>query len=144
MTAAPHATALDPAICERARLARDPRFDGLFFIAVTSTGIFCRTVCPVPAPKASNVRYYDSAAAATAAGFRPCLRCRPEAAPGSPLHRAKSELVAGALGSRLNAHAGQQVRNESEDGPGTHGVTTYDSAPRGRTLRAAAANLAWV
>ena len=97
MTAAPHATALDPAICERARLARDPRFDGLFFIAVTSTGIFCRTVCPVPAPKASNVRYYDSAAAATAAGFRPCLRCRPEAAPGSPLHRAKSELVAGAL-----------------------------------------------
>lgn len=92
-----HATTLDHAICERARLARDPRFDGLFFIAVTSTRIFCRTVCPVPAPKACNVRYYDSAAAAAAAGFRPCLRCRPEAAPGSPLHRAKSDLVAGAL-----------------------------------------------
>jgi AraC family transcriptional regulator of adaptative response / DNA-3-methyladenine glycosylase II len=92
-----HATTLDLRICERARRARDPRFDGLFFIAVTSTRIFCRTVCPVPAPKACNVRFYDSAAAASAAGFRPCLRCRPEAAPGSPLHRAKSDLVAGAL-----------------------------------------------
>lgn len=97
MSSIPHATTLDLRICERARRARDPRFDGLFFIAVTSTRIFCRTVCPVPAPKAQNVRYYDSAAAAAAAGFRPCLRCRPEAAPGSPLHRAKSDLVAGAL-----------------------------------------------
>lgn len=88
---------LDPRICERARLARDARFDGLFFTAVTSTGIYCRPVCPAPTPKARNVRYYDSAAAAAAAGFRPCLRCRPEAAPGSPLHRARSELVAGAL-----------------------------------------------
>ena len=92
-----HATTLDQRVCDRARLARDPRFDGLFFIAVTSTRIFCRTVCPVPAPKPSNVRYYESAASAAAAGFRPCLRCRPEAAPGSPLHRAKSDLVAGAL-----------------------------------------------
>jgi AraC family transcriptional regulator of adaptative response / DNA-3-methyladenine glycosylase II len=88
---------LDPRVCERARLTRDARFDGLFFIAVTSTGIYCRPVCPAPSPKARNVRYYESAAAASAAGFRPCLRCRPEAAPGSPLHRAKSELVAGAL-----------------------------------------------
>lgn len=88
---------LDPRVCERARLTRDARFDGLFFTAVTSTGIYCRPVCPAPTPKATNVRYYDSAAAAAAAGFRPCLRCRPEAAPGSPLHRAKSELVAGAL-----------------------------------------------
>ncbi len=88
---------LDHRVCERARLTRDPRFDGLFFIAVTSTGIYCRTVCPARSPKARNIRYYDSAAAASAAGFRPCLRCRPEAAPGSPLHRAKSDLVAGAL-----------------------------------------------
>lgn len=88
---------LDPRTCERARLTRDVRFDGLFFTAVTSTGIYCRPVCPAPTPHARNVRYYDSAAAASAAGFRPCLRCRPEAAPGSPLHRAKSELVAGAL-----------------------------------------------
>jgi AraC family transcriptional regulator of adaptative response / DNA-3-methyladenine glycosylase II len=97
MQTQPHTSTLDQRICDRARETRDPRFDGLFFIAVTSTKIYCRTVCPVPAPKAQNVRYYDSAAAASAAGFRPCLRCRPEAAPGSPLHRAKSELVAGAL-----------------------------------------------
>jgi AraC family transcriptional regulator of adaptative response / DNA-3-methyladenine glycosylase II len=90
-------TVLDHRICEQARLTRDARFDGLFFTAVTSTGIYCRPVCPAPAPKAQNIRYYASAAAASAAGFRPCLRCRPEAAPGSPLHRAKSELVAGAL-----------------------------------------------
>src|SRR5690348_8007701 len=88
---------LDPRACDRARLTRDPRFDGLFFIAVTSTKIYCRPVCPAPSPKPRNIRYYDSAAAAAAAGFRPCLRCRPEAAPGSPLHRAKSDLVAGAL-----------------------------------------------
>ncbi|HEY6943284.1 AlkA N-terminal domain-containing protein [Dokdonella sp.] len=90
-------TSLDPRICDQARLTRDARFDGLFYIAVTSTGIYCRPVCPAPSPRAKNIRYYDSAAAASAAGFRPCLRCRPEAAPGSPLHRAKSELVAGAL-----------------------------------------------
>ena len=96
-TAAVPTSSLDPRTCERARLTRDARFDGLFFTAVTSTGIYCRPVCPAPTPHARNVRYYDSAAAAAAAGFRPCLRCRPEAAPGSPLHRAKSELVAGAL-----------------------------------------------
>jgi AraC family transcriptional regulator of adaptative response / DNA-3-methyladenine glycosylase II len=90
-------SSLDHRVCERARITRDPRFDGLFFTAVTSTGIYCRTVCPAPSPKPQNIRYYESAAAAAAAGFRPCLRCRPEAAPGSPLHRAKSELVAGAL-----------------------------------------------
>ena len=87
----------DRAICEQARLTRDARFDGLFFTAVKSTGIYCRPVCPAPTPLARNVVYYASAAAAAAAGFRPCLRCRPEAAPGSPLHRARSELVAGAL-----------------------------------------------
>ena len=88
---------LDPRICDQARLTRDARFDGLFYIAVTSTGIYCRPVCPAPSPRVKNIRYYDSAAAASAAGFRPCLRCRPEAAPGSPLHHAKSDLVAGAL-----------------------------------------------
>lgn len=93
----PATSTLDPRICERARLTRDARFDGLFFTAVTSTGIYCRPVCPASPPKAANVRYYDSAAAAAAAGFRPCLRCRPEAAPGSPLHHARSGLVAGAL-----------------------------------------------
>ena len=75
---------LDAAACERARLARDARFDGRFFTAVVSTGIYCRPVCPAPSPKSANVRYYPSAAAAAEAGFRPCLRCRPEASPGTP------------------------------------------------------------
>ncbi len=70
-----------PAICDRARAAKDARFDGLFFTAVRSTGIYCRPVCPAPTPKRSNVSYYPSAAAATAAGYRPCLRCRPELSP---------------------------------------------------------------
>lgn len=75
---------LDFDACERARLARDARFDGRFFIGVTTTGIYCRPVCPAPSPKSSNVRYYPTAAAAAEAGFRPCLRCRPEASPGTP------------------------------------------------------------
>ncbi len=66
----------------RARLARDPRFDGLFFIAVRSTGIYCRPICPAPSAKESNIEYYPHAAAAAARGYRPCLRCRPELAPG--------------------------------------------------------------
>ena len=65
-------------ICERARQARDPRFDGRFYVAVLTTGIYCRPVCPARTPRPENVRFYASAAAAQAAGFRPCLRCRPE------------------------------------------------------------------
>ncbi|MDG6347802.1 Ada metal-binding domain-containing protein, partial [Luteimonas sp. 8-5] len=71
-----------PQACERARLSRDPRFDGLFFTAVRSTGIYCRPVCPAPTPKRENIAYFGNAAAAEAAGFRPCLRCRPELSPG--------------------------------------------------------------
>jgi AraC family transcriptional regulator, regulatory protein of adaptative response / DNA-3-methyladenine glycosylase II len=68
-------------LCLRAMAAKDHRFDGLFFIAVRSTGIYCRPVCPAPPPKRSNIVFYANAAAATAAGFRPCLRCRPELSP---------------------------------------------------------------
>lgn len=89
--------ALDPKICDRARLARDPRFDGLFFTGVHSTGIFCRPVCPAPAPNPEHIIYYPSAAAAMEAGLRPCLRCRPEAAPGSPAWNGASTTVARAL-----------------------------------------------
>jgi AraC family transcriptional regulator of adaptative response / DNA-3-methyladenine glycosylase II len=88
---------IDPRICEQARLTRDPRFDGLFFTAVRSTGIYCRPICPAPTAKSRNVEYFANAAAAATAGYRPCLRCRPEAAPGTPLTRARSELVAAAL-----------------------------------------------
>jgi AraC family transcriptional regulator of adaptative response / DNA-3-methyladenine glycosylase II len=63
--------------------ARDPRFDGVFYIGVTSTGIYCRPVCTAKTPKAANCRFFDSAAAAEKANFRPCLRCRPELAPGN-------------------------------------------------------------
>src|SRR5215475_14855968 len=67
----------------KALLARDPRFDGIFFVGVTSTGIYCRPICPVKPPKEVNCRFYNSAQEAEQAGFRPCLRCRPELAPGS-------------------------------------------------------------
>ena len=97
MRTEPGQATLDTSVCEQARLTRDARFDGLFFTAVKTTGIYCRPVCPAPTPKPSNISYYASAAAAAAAGFRPCLRCRPEAAPGSSLHRASNELVSGAL-----------------------------------------------
>src|SRR5207344_3319574 len=63
--------------------ARDSRFDGVFFVAVTSTGIYCRPICPAKTPKAINCRFYHSAQEAEHAGFRPCLRCRPELAPGN-------------------------------------------------------------
>ena len=67
----------------KALAARDPRFDGVFFVAVTSTGIYCRPICPVKTPKAANCRFFDTAQESEQAGFRPCLRCRPELAPGS-------------------------------------------------------------
>lgn len=73
---------LDPAVCHAALDAHDPRFDGLFFVGVTSTGIYCRPICPARTPKRENRTFHPSAAAAEAAGFRPCLRCRPETAPG--------------------------------------------------------------
>ena len=88
---------LDPKICERARLSRDARFDGRFFVCVTTTGIFCRPICPAPPPKPRNVRFYPTAAAAAEAGFRPCLRCRPETSPGTPVWQGTSTTVSRAL-----------------------------------------------
>jgi AraC family transcriptional regulator of adaptative response / DNA-3-methyladenine glycosylase II len=88
---------LEEAICEQARLARDPRYDGRFFIGVTSTGIYCRPICPSPHARREHVRFFPSAAAAQDAGFRPCLRCRPEVAPGSSVWRGPSEIVRNAL-----------------------------------------------
>ena len=88
---------LDRAVCDRARRSRDPRFDGRFFIGVTSTRIHCRPICPVRAPKDENIRYFPTAAAAEAAGYRPCLRCRPEASPGSPAWAGTSGIVSRGL-----------------------------------------------
>lgn len=83
--------------CYRAVQSKDPRFDGWFFTAVTSTGIYCRPSCPATSPKATNVRFYPTAAAAQSAGFRACKRCRPDAAPGSPEWDVRADVVARAM-----------------------------------------------
>jgi AraC family transcriptional regulator of adaptative response / DNA-3-methyladenine glycosylase II len=87
----------DRAACYRALQSRDSRFDGLLFVGVTSTGIYCRPVCPARTPKFENCRFFRSAAAAQEAGFRPCLRCRPETAPELASWRGTSNTVARAL-----------------------------------------------
>lgn len=84
-------------ICYRALQSRDPRFDGLLFVGVTSTGIYCRPVCPARTAKLENCRFFGSAAAAQEAGFRPCLRCRPETAPDLASWRGTSNTVSRAL-----------------------------------------------
>src|SRR6266571_5845889 len=88
---------LDWKICWRARLARDARFDGKFFIGVLTTKIYCRPICRSRTSKESNVRYFASAAAAAEAGFRPCLRCRPECSPGTPAWAGTQNTVTRAL-----------------------------------------------
>jgi AraC family transcriptional regulator of adaptative response / DNA-3-methyladenine glycosylase II len=87
----------DSEICYRALRTRDARFDGRFFTAVKSTGIYCRPICPAPTPRRENCEFVACAAAAQQAGYRPCLRCRPEAAPGTPAWRGTSATVARAL-----------------------------------------------
>lgn len=84
-------------LCYRAICSRDVRFDGRFFTAVTTTGIYCRPICPARTPYPQHVRFYSCAAAAEAAGFRACRRCHPEASPGSPDWNARADLVARAL-----------------------------------------------
>ena len=88
---------LDHDTCYRAVQSRDPRFDGRFFTGVRTTGIYCRSVCPAVTPRARNVEFFACAAAAEQAGFRPCKRCRPETAPGTPAWRGTSATVARAL-----------------------------------------------
>ena len=88
---------LDPDTCYRAMVARDPRFDGRFFTAVTSTGIYCRPVCPARTPARANMRFFTCAAGAEAAGFRACRRCRPETSPGSPEWNVRADLAARAV-----------------------------------------------
>ncbi|MGH7062446.1 MAG: bifunctional transcriptional activator/DNA repair enzyme AdaA [Stellaceae bacterium] len=88
---------LDWATCDRARLARDPAVDGMFFTGVRTTRIYCRPVCPVRPARSQNVLFFPSAAAAERAGFRPCLRCRPEAAPGSPAWNGTATTVTRAM-----------------------------------------------
>jgi len=83
--------------CARAVQSKDARFDGWFFTAVLTTGIYCRPSCPVVPPKPENMRFFPSAAAAQQAGFRACKRCRPDASPGSPEWNERADLVARAM-----------------------------------------------
>ncbi|HMJ60378.1 MAG TPA: AlkA N-terminal domain-containing protein [Bryobacteraceae bacterium] len=100
---------LEPETCYRALAAHDARFDGCFFVAVSSTRIYCRPVCRVKAPKRQNCSFYPSAATAEAAGYRPCLRCRPELAPGN------ADVEAG---NRIARHAAGLI----EEGVGIDGT----------------------
>src|SRR5277367_4095994 len=84
-------------ISYRALQSRDPRFDGLLLVGCTSTGIYCRPICPARTPKFENCRFFASAAAAQEAGFRPCLRCRPEIAPDLAFWRGTANTVSRAL-----------------------------------------------
>src|SRR6478609_8747542 len=88
---------LDPEACYRAVATRDARFDGRFFTGVKTTGIYCRPICPARTPKRENVIFFVSAAAAQEAGFRPCLRCRPETSPDVGAWQGTSNTVARAL-----------------------------------------------
>ncbi|MGO9037862.1 MAG: AlkA N-terminal domain-containing protein [Steroidobacteraceae bacterium] len=100
---------LDSDACFRAVRARDRRFDGRFFTAVATTGIYCRPICPVRAPKRENMRFFSSAAAAEGAGFRPCLRCRPERAPGLAAVDAAGRLIGAAIAG-IEEHALSNAR----------------------------------
>lgn len=87
----------DFASCYRAVQAKDARFDGWFITAVVTTGIYCRPSCPAPLPLEHNARFFPTAAAAQGAGFRPCKRCRPDTAPGSPEWNVRGDVVARAI-----------------------------------------------
>lgn len=91
------ALALDPERCYLAAQSRDARFDGWFYVAVRTTGIYCRPSCPAVTPKRSNVEFHRTAAAAQQRGFRACKRCRPDAAPGSPEWDLRGDVVARAM-----------------------------------------------
>ncbi len=92
---------LDDDACYRAFTMRDARLDGRIFGAVRTTGIYCRPVCPARTPKRENIRFYPSAAAAQEAGFRPCLRCRPETSPDLGSWKGTSNTVSPIVGVRF-------------------------------------------
>lgn len=117
----------DAATCYSALAARDERFDGHFFVGVTTTGIYCRPICAARTPRRDRCRFFGSQAAAERAGFRPCLRCRPELAPGRALIDAVPQLVRRAL---RRIEDGELDRRDVEDLAGALGVT-------GRHLRRA-------
>src|SRR6202171_1339434 len=88
---------LDPDACYRAFCIRAARFDGRVFVGVRTTGIYCRPICPARTPKRENVTFFTTASAAQEAGYRPCLRCRPESSPDLGAWRGTSNTVSRAL-----------------------------------------------
>ncbi len=139
---------LDPDICYKALAARDPRFDGRFFVAVGSTGIYCRSVCTAKTPRRESCTFHRSAAAAERAGYRPCMRCRPELAPGSAPVDAAGRLAAAAaeriednaLGemsvARLAAELGVSDRHLRRVMEREYGVSPIELAQTQRLLMA--------
>ncbi len=113
-----HLAPLPAYVCHRAVDARDARFDGLFFVAIVTTRIYCRPICPSRRADPDNRRFFSSAAVAERAGFRPCLRCRPELAPGGAAadavprlaHTAAQRIAAGALNGRRVADLAAELR----------------------------------
>lgn len=139
---------LDQETCYQALLARDTRFDGVFFTGVSSTGIYCRPVCPAKTPRQQNCTFYPSAAAAERAGYRPCLRCRPELAPGrAPIdagerlaHTAALRIEEGALAEigleGLAANLGVSGRHLRRVMEAAYGVSPIELAQTQRLLLA--------
>src|SRR5258708_4415792 len=144
---------MDFEACRRAFLTRDPRFDGRIFGAVRTTGIYCRPICPARTPKAQNMTFYPTAAACQEAGYRPCLRCRPESSPDLGAWRGTSNTVSRALalieaGPGASRRGGAQPRAVAAakaaapgpppaDGRGRPGVGLRRRAPLQRAVPAA-------
>ena len=124
-----------PDICRRARLARDLRFDGRFVVGVLTTGVFCRPICPATPPAEENVRYFATSAAAREAGYRPCLRCRPERESPLPAWTIGSETVVRALRLIDDGYlAGRPVRDlAAEFGVGERHMNRLFRAELGAT-----------
>jgi AraC family transcriptional regulator, regulatory protein of adaptative response / DNA-3-methyladenine glycosylase II len=141
----------DPDTCYQAMQSRDARFDGWFYVAVSSTGIYCRPSCPAVTPKRRNVAFYPTAAAAQAAGYRACLRCRPDASPGSPEWNLRADVAGRAMRliadgvvdregvdglARRLAYSPRQLRRllQAELGAGPLGLTRAQRAHTARLL----------
>lgn len=135
---------LDVDLCYDAILARDARFDGVFYTAVRTTGIYCRPVCPARTPARKSCLFFSAASAAEAAGFRPCLRCRPEAAPGTPgnslaeavLRRVQERAVDGVKLAALDRELGLSPRQVRRILRAEFGVSPVQVAQTQRLLLA--------
>lgn len=121
---------MQPDACYRILASRDPRFDGVFFAAVTSTGVYCRPSCPARTPHPENVRFYPTAAAAQREGFRACKRCRPDASPGSPAWNARADIAGRAMRLILDGAL------DREGVPGLARRLGYSERQLGRVLQA--------